>query len=84
MLYLIGVFGYQVVGVMFFDGNVCDIVIDDMRFLVLGNVNFVLLIVVEVGVDMIIVVSCFEGELEFVKQLSWQFEGMVVEFVLLS
>ncbi|KQY74313.1 sugar transferase [Microbacterium sp. Root1433D1] len=83
-LHPIGASGYQVVGATLLDGNARDIVIDDTRFPVLGNVNSVSSVAAEVGADTIIVASRPEGEPEFVKQLSWQLEGTAAELVLSS
>lgn len=83
-LHPIGASGYKVVGATLLDGNARDIVIDDTRFPVLGNVNSVSSIAAEVGADTIIVASRPEGEPEFVKQLSWQLEGTAAELVLSS
>ncbi len=74
----------QVVGATLLDGNARDIVIDDTRFPVLGNVNSVSSVAAEVGADTINVASRPEGEPEFVKQLSWQLEGTAAELVLSS
>lgn len=83
-LHPIGASGYKVVGATLLDGNARDIVIDDTRFPVLGNVNSVSSVAAEVGADTIIVASRPEGEPEFVKQLSWQLEGTAAELVLSS
>ncbi len=83
-LHPIGASGYQVVGATLLDGNARDIVIDDTRFPVLGNVYSVSSVAAEVGADTIIVASRPEGEPEFVKQLSWQLEGTAAELVLSS
>ncbi|MEV8250229.1 sugar transferase [Microbacterium sp. NPDC076768] len=83
-LHPIGASGYQVVGATLLDGNARDIVIDDARFPVLGNVNSVSSVAAEVGADTIIVASRPEGDPEFVKRLSWQLEGTAAELVLSS
>ncbi|MFB7251386.1 sugar transferase [Microbacterium sp. NPDC056234] len=75
---------YHVVGATLFDGNAVELEVGGDRYPVLGNVNTVAAVAMQLGADTIIVASRPDGDPDFVKQLGWQLEGTASELILSS
>jgi exopolysaccharide biosynthesis polyprenyl glycosylphosphotransferase len=77
-------FGYQVLGATLIGPGERDVVVDGVRYPVLGHAGSVAQVAGELGADTIVVASKPESAPDFIKHLSWQLEGTAAELVLSS
>lgn len=81
-LHVAGAGGYQVVGATLLDGNARELTLDQATVPVLGNLNSVAQVAVELRADTIVVAGRPERDPDFVKRLGWELEGTAAELVL--